>query len=128
MRFNVNEQSNVLNDYIMCLLHGVTAAHVHHLNSVSYAEHIALNEFYEGLEDLTDKLAEACLQRKSQNISSLKPYFSGENGLALVNQLFDETNLMRKMDGFPQETEIQNIVDEIADLCRSTIYKLTRFK
>lgn len=35
-----------------------TAAHILHLTSTSYAQHIALASFYEGLADLIDRYAE----------------------------------------------------------------------
>ena len=47
-----------LSAFIQNLLHCVTNAHLLHLQSTSYAQHMALGAFYEGLEDLTDSLAE----------------------------------------------------------------------
>jgi hypothetical protein len=35
---------------------------------------------------------------------------------------------MRVQPGIPQDSEVQNLIDEIADLCRSTIFKLKRLK
>jgi hypothetical protein len=32
----------------------------------------------------------------------------------------------RRMAGFPQDTALQNIVDEIVALAQTTLYKLTR--
>lgn len=36
----------------------ITQTHIYHLLTKSYAEHIAIGEFYEGLQDLVDVLAE----------------------------------------------------------------------
>jgi hypothetical protein len=48
MKFSVKEaQENIIGDFAMCLLNSVTAAHIHHFGTDSYAQHMALSEFYE---------------------------------------------------------------------------------
>jgi len=127
MKFSINEKpADIISDYAMCLLNGVTAAHVHHWNTTSYAQHQALGEFYEKLSDLTDTFVEAVLTEKGKIISSEKALFLGENGLALVRYVYAETEANRKAPGFPQASEVQNIVDEIAALCRHTEFLLNR--
>lgn len=67
MKFTINEaNADIISDYAMCLLHGVTAAHVHHWNTASYAEHQALGEFYGKLSDLADTFVEATLLEKAK--------------------------------------------------------------
>ena len=125
--FTIKEaQADVVSELAMCLLNGVTAAHVHHWNTLSYAQHQALGEFYDELQDLTDSLVEALLQTKAQNISAQKALFLGENGLELVKYVADQLKAYRSQPGFPQDSEIQNLADSIAELCRHTIFKLTR--
>ena len=127
MKFSINEkQSEIISDYAMCLLHGVTAAHVHHWNTESYAQHQALGEFYEKLSDLADTFVEATLLEKGKIISSEKALFLGENGLELVRYVYTETYKNRHAPGFTQLSEVQNIVDEIAALCRHTEFLLNR--
>ena len=127
MKFSINEaKSDILSDYAVCLLHGVTAAHIHHWNTDSYAQHQALGESYEKLSDLADTFVEATLLEKGKIISSEKALFLGENGLELVRYVYAETEANRKAPGFPQASEVQNIVDEIAALCRHTEFLLNR--
>ncbi len=127
MKFTVNEkQSDIIGDYAMCLLHGVTAAHIHHWNTDSYAAHQALGEFYEKLSDLADTFVEATLLEKEKIISSDKALFLGENGLELVKYIYAETYKYRNAPGFPQMSEVQNIVDEIAAACRHANFLLNR--
>lgn len=127
MKFTINEkQADIISDYAMCLLHGVTAAHVHHWNTESYAQHQALGEFYEKLSDLADTFVEATLLEKGKIISSEKALFLGENGLELVRYVYAETYKYRHAPGFTQLSEVQNIVDEIAALCRHTEFLLNR--
>lgn len=127
MKFTVNEaKADPVSDYAMCLLHGVTAAHLHHWNTSSYAEHQALGEFYEKLSDLADTFVEAVLLEKSKNIFSQKALFLGENGLELVKYIYNQTAIYRNSPGFPQMSEVQNIVDEIAAACRHANFLLNR--
>lgn len=127
MKFSINEaKSDILSDYAVCLLHGVTAAHIHHWNTDSYAQHQALGEFYDKLSDLADTFVEATLLEKGKIISSEKALFLGENGLALVRYVYSETYKYRNAPGFTQLSEVQNIVDEIAALCRHTEFLLNR--
>jgi len=127
MKFSINEaKENIISDYAMCLLHGVTAAHVHHWNTSSYAEHQALGAFYDKLSDLTDSFVEAVLTEKGKIISSEKALFLGENGLELVKHIYTETYKYRYAPGFTQVSEVQNIVDEIAALCRHTEFLINR--
>ena len=127
MKFSINEaKSDIISDYAVCLLHGVTAAHIHHWNTESYAQHQALGEFYDKLSDLADTFVEATLLEKGKIISSEKALFLGESGLGLVRYVYNETYKYRNAPGFPQASEVQNIVDEIAALCRHTEFLLNR--
>lgn len=127
MKFSITEkQADIISDYAMCLLHGVTAAHVHHWNTSSYAEHQALGEFYDKLSDLADTFVEATLLEKGKIISSEKALFLGENGLELVKYVYTQTYIYRNAPGFTQLSEVQNIVDEIAALCRHTEFLINR--
>jgi hypothetical protein len=127
MKFSITEkQSDIISEYAMCLLHGVTAAHVHHWNTSSYAEHQALGTFYDELADLADRYVEAVLLEKGKKISSDKALFLGKNGLELVMYVYAQTYIYRNDEGFPQLSEVQNIVDEIAALCRHTEFLINR--
>ena len=46
-------------------------AHKAHLNTDSFAEHMALNGFYDGIVDLSDGLAEAWMGRNLQKIGEI---------------------------------------------------------
>ena len=81
-----------------------------------------------GLDDLSDKFIEAYQGKYSKIIFAEKALFLGENGLELVQYVGNEIASYRKMPGFPQDSELQNIVDELADLVASTLYKLRFLK
>jgi hypothetical protein len=129
MKFSINEApSNVMGEFAMCLLNGVTAGHIHHLGTDSYSQHMALGDFYVELDKRADKFIEAYQGKKSKIIFAKKALFLGENGLELVEYICDQIESYRKMPGFPQESELQNIVDELLDLADSTKYKLKFLK
>jgi hypothetical protein len=129
MKFSINEApSNVMGEFAMCLLNGVTAGHIHHLGTDSYSQHMALGDFYVELDKRADKFIEAYQGKKSKIIFAEKALFLGENGLELVEYICDQIESYRKMPGFPQESELQNIVDELLDLADSTKYKLKFLK
>ena len=115
--------------FIQNLLHCVTNAHILHLQSTSYSEHMALGAFYEGLEDLTDALAESI-----QGKYGLMTGYSDEYGIPPTNALDYLESIsayvieQRRAEGFPQDTEIQNEIDGIQTLINTTIYKLRYLK
>ena len=129
MKFTINEApQNVIGEFAMCMLNGVTAGHIHHLGTDNYSQHMALGDFYDGLDDLSDKFIEAYQGKYSKIIFAQKALFLGENGLELVQYVGKEIASYRQMPGFPQDSELQNIVDELADLVASTLYKLRFLK
>lgn len=129
MKFSINEAPvNIVGEFAMCMLNGVTAGHIHHLTTDSYSQHVALGDFYDGLDDLADKFIEAYQGKKSKIFFAEKALFLGENGLELVQYIGNEIATYRKMPGFPQDSELQNIIDELADLVDSTLYKLRFLK
>jgi hypothetical protein len=104
-------------------------AHKVHLTSDSYSDHMALNEFYEEIVELTDDLAEAWMGKygalKDVPIMTNKP--TGDAGEVLKNQVeWIEKNRYKVCE--KDEAALQSLVDSIVVLYYSTIYKLTRFK
>ena len=133
MKFSIEQaqSSDVLSDVAMLLLHGVTAAHVHHWNTMgpgSFAAHEAMGDFYEQLPGLADSVVEAIVQDESKIFLEKQALFVGETPLALVQYIQAQVKDMRSKPGFPQDSEVQNLVDGIAELCRHTIFKLKRLK
>lgn len=132
MKFTIKEaQADVLSQFASTLVLGTAAAHVHHWNTLgpgSFAAHEAMGDFYEQLPGLTDSVVEACLQDDSKIFLEKQALFLGENPLALVQYIQAQVKELRNNPGFPQDSEVQNLVDSIAELCRHTIFKLKRLK
>ena len=106
------------------LLHSQTQSHIFHLQTKSYAEHKALQGFYEDVDGLTDSLIEAYQGQFGiiQNYDSfpVMRYEYKEQMIAYFEGLMGEINMCR--DGLP--SHLQNIVDTIIELITSTLYKI----
>lgn len=112
-------------DFVGELFLARDVTHSVHLNTRSYAKHMALQGFYEGIVDLADKFAEAyqgrhglvgpISLRSARKDGAVLPFL--ENSLEYIES--ERYKVCEKTD-----SAIQNIIDEIVGLYLSTIYKL----
>lgn len=104
-------------------------AHKEHLKTESFAQHLALGAFYSDIIPLADKLAEVCQGRTGELITDIPSYASAGKGniLSVMKKLLERVEETRK-ECYPEDTVIQNIIDEVVALYLSTIYKLTFLK
>lgn len=104
-------------------------AHKLHLATGSYAEHKALEEFYDSLLDLTDELAEAAQGKYGLDSgftpTCIGPYAGSVSFIQLLASWFDSQgkNLISPDDGF-----LKNLADEVQALIYRTKYKLENLK
>ena len=100
-------------------------SHSVHLNTRSFAKHMALQSFYEGIVDLADKFAEAYQGR--HNLIGPIGLMGAKKTSNIIEFLQDS---MAEIEGArydvceKSDTPIQNIIDEIVGLYLSTLYKL----
>ena len=113
------------NDFVGMLFLARDVTHSAHLNTRSYAKHVALNEFYDGIIDLADKFAEA-YQGKYGLIGpiSLMSAKKTNNVVEFLEGQVDDLTEMRYKVVEKDCTPLQNIIDEIFGLYYSTLYKL----
>lgn len=115
--------------YVALLFLARDIAHRVHLKTRSYAEHKALNEFYDEIVDHADDFAEAyqgCYE-ELLNIPLLTNEYKGSIIEVLKKQRdWIETN--RAAICPRDKTALQNIIDEAVALYDKTIYKLTFLK
>jgi len=105
--------------------HARTLAHIAHLQTTSYSEHVALNAFYDGIVGLTDAFAES-FQGRYGVIGSYPPPSIAGGGYELIVNLRMWIDANRANCG--AQSELQNDIDAIVALCNSTIYKLKTLK
>jgi len=113
-------------EFIAALLHSGTVAHFMHLSTDSFSVHEALNTYYHEVIDLVDEYAEAFMGRYEQIKKWPEEFHSGKDPVDYFTRLKDFVEEARK--DLPQDTELQNLVDEIADLINSTLFKLRFLK
>ena len=111
------------------ILHSITQAHIFHLQTKSYAEHIALNGYYDGVLDLFDGLVES-YQGKHGIITNYQcdgfdDYSSNEQ---VITYLTDLENSIEELRKSVKESFIQNQIDTVEELINSTVYKLKFLK
>jgi hypothetical protein len=114
--------------FVMCLLHSVTNGHILHLSTTSYSAHKALGNFYTEIGDLVDDFVEAFQGKYGLLTDYMDNYVVATEPVTYLTYLKDEVATLRKAPQFPQDSELQNITDEIASLIDSTLYKLRFLK
>lgn len=119
------KQSKNVKTLVQKMFEARQVAHNCHLKTKSYAEHKALDGFYEGILDLTDKFVET---------------YQGQYGLIgdcelqvkpvenCVGYLEDCTKMFKAARDGMKDSHLQNIMDEVVALTYQTIYKLKFLK
>lgn len=112
------------NKYVGMLMNSREQAHIFHLTTNSFAQHKALQTYYEGIVPLLDSWAEAYMGRygRLKRISLNKRYMSDPKKARLYfKSLLARVRLVK----LPRDSYLKNIQDEIIALIRSTLYMLT---
>lgn len=110
-------------EFLLTLLHAATNTHLLHWTTKSYAEHKALGEFYDGLPDLVDQVAEAMMGKFDTTPTFPVAYYApAKTGKEELEALKDYVAATRQQ--LPQDSEIQNLIDEIAQSIDQTLYLL----
>jgi len=111
------------NEMISRLFNARTAAHMAHLQTNSFAEHKALDDFYNEIVELADTFAETfqgifglILDYPACGMPTGKPV-DWIDGL----RVWLEKN---RDDNCKGKTTLENINDELMGLCAQTVYKL----
>lgn len=99
--------------------------HIFHLQTKSFAEHKALNDYYDGIGDLFDGLVES-YQGKYGIISDYScggvvQYKSNKDTIKYFEDLVKNIEKFRKS---VNDSYLENQIDTIVELIYSTIYKL----
>lgn len=110
---------------VMLCLNARTQAHVLHLAATgdgSYAEHVALGDFYKGIGDLADGFAEV-YQGMSGTLLKLPALpIKPAGAIPMLDALEDWIDENR--DDICDKSNVQNEIDTIVSLIQTTRYKL----
>jgi hypothetical protein len=127
-----DETSDSNDDFcdMMCnILHSRNQAHVFHLQTPSFAEHKALNDFYDGIVPLFDGIIESYQGKygvmKNYKSFKIEQYKNSKKTISYFERLLDIIDENRDS---VEDSFIQNQIDTVQELINSTIYKLRFLK
>lgn len=122
-------KTNDFAEMVSLLLHSRTQAHILHLQTKSYPEHMALNAYYDGISGLIDGLVESYQGQYGiiENYKSydIKNYKSTDATIKYLEGVCDKVSKLRDCC---KDSYIQNQIDTICELVNSTLYKLKFLK
>lgn len=96
--------------------------HIAHLKTNSYAEHMALDEFYEELLPLLDDMIETFQGENKVLLDITIPESNFESPIQFLETLLELTNAVSF------SSAVQNVLDDVNTLIASTLYKLRFLK
>jgi hypothetical protein len=112
--------------FLVTLLHSGSNTHLMHWATTSYAQHKTLGKFYSNIIELTDQLAEAFFGYYGQ-IKTFPDNYHLPKGTPL-SYLESLQRFVKDARGdLPDESEICQLIDNIAQEIDTTIY-LLKFK
>ena len=116
-------------DMVSRILHSRNQVHVFHLQTESYAEHKALNDYYDSIGDLYDGLVES-YQGKYGIITNVKSFEIGqyENNQQVISYFTTLSNEIESKRTSVKDSYLQNQIDTVLELIFSTLYKLRFLK
>lgn len=122
-------KTNDFAEMVSLLLHSRTQAHILHLQTKSYPEHMALNAYYDGITALIDGLVESYQGQYGiiENYKSydIQNYKSTDDTIKYLTGICEKVNKLRDCC---KDSYIQNQIDTICELVNSTLYKLKFLK
>ena len=122
------ESSNSNHDFceMACqILHSQKQAHIFHLGTKSFAEHMALNGYYGEIDELVDGLIES-FQGKYGLLTDYKSYKvqSYKNKNQVLKYFTGLLNIIEEKRDSIDDSYLQNQIDTVQELIYSTMYKL----
>jgi|688.fasta_scaffold459836_2 hypothetical protein len=111
------------------ILHSRNQTHVFHLQTQSFAEHKALNDYYDGVVALFDGIVESYQGKygiiKNFKTFKIEQYRNGKKTISYFERLLD---IIEENRDSVDDSYIQNQIDTVQELINSTIYKLRFLK
>ena len=94
--------------------------HIAHLQTTSFAEHKALNAYYDKILDLTDSFTEKYFGA-NKRVELIIPESRNESATAHMQRM--KAMIEAERDNY--STDLQNIMDDMLGLVHETMYLLT---
>ena len=106
--------------FIGTLFQSRDAMHIAHLQTKSFAEHKALNAYYDGILDLTDSFTEKYFGRNGR-VEIIIPESKVQDAVSHLKSM--QAIIEVERDNY--SSDLQNIMDEMLGLVNETLYLLT---
>lgn len=116
-------KTDTSSEFFSRLFQSRDAIHLIHLHLKSFAQHVALDEYYKGVLDMVDSLVESYQGKYGiQEIVVDKSTNNEDNAIKYLEDLANYIDL-NKAKLF-KDTWVLNQIDSISQLIYSTLYKL----
>ena len=111
----------------LLLLHATTNVHLLHWQSQSYAQHVTLGELYAALEEGVDEFIEKYMGKYGR-IENFPHFYDlpDNDPVKEVEQIYDQVKMLREK--LPQDSDMQQLVDNIVNDIAESLYKLRFLK
>lgn len=124
-----NDSNEDFCEMVCKILHSRNQAHIFHLQTQSYAEHKALNDYYDGVLGLFDGIVESYQGKygiiKTYKTFKIEQYKNCKKTISYFDRLLDDIDNLRES---VEDSYIQNQIDTVQELINSTLYKLKFLK
>ena len=108
--------------FVGTMFHSATITHLQHLATKSYAQHKALQKYYEAIPDLVDAYAEAFQGRFGIITGYDVEFHKNSNPKAYVKGLLDFLDEIKPT--LPKDSDLVNLFDAVLNDVTSLKYKL----
>lgn len=126
---SIKALSTTKKDYIVELIEKLFESrdiiHLTHLKTNSYAVHVALNDYYEGILDFADNLTESTQGCTGKLLDITIPQSTSKDPITHLTELKEYVLKTRNLLDYEFQ---KNITDEITALISKTLYKLKFLK
>jgi|694.fasta_scaffold48120_13 peptidoglycan hydrolase-like protein with peptidoglycan-binding domain len=123
------DQSSPFVEMISKLRFSIEQTQVYHWQSQSLSEHLALNEYYDGIPDIVDGIVESYQGKygiqKGYKLFEVRDYSTPEEVINFLKKLDEDIESLRQS---VKESYIQNQIDTAVEQIQTTIYKLENLK
>lgn len=113
------------NKFVSMLMNSRTQAHKFHLSTTSYAQHKALQTYYEDIVNLLDEYAEAYMGKYGRRMNGLQLNSRFMKDPEKARAYFKALLARIQKLNLPTDTYLRNIQDEILKLIQKTLYMLS---
>lgn len=120
-----NDSNESFCEMVCQLLHSQTQVHIFHLGTKSYAEHKALQGYYESIDGIVDGIIES-YQGQYGLLTNYKSYKnqSYKNKKQVLKYFMGLLDTIDEKRESVDDSYLQNQIDTVEELIYSTMYKL----